>query len=197
MKKENPNPLFNRQTNQLFDIKCETMIKKVLLLFMFVICMTDISAQVTNDDDALVIREISTYLNQGRVMRSSKPVYSDSKNLEDLITNVQPSIYVEAGTVKSYGEKPKNLFTDLSSINQLRNLSMQRNNVEIIIISINRPSDLNSTINLSTLSSFKNLKYVYFVSKVAISSENISSMITNYNEKYSIFYKVQNTDTDQ
>jgi hypothetical protein len=197
MKKENPNPLFNRQTTYLFDKKCETMSKKVLLLFMFVLFITNISAQVTNDDDAPVIREISTYINQGTMMRSAKPVYSDAKNLEDLVTNVQSSVYVKAGSVKSYGEKPKNLFTDLGSINQLGNLSIQRNNIEIIIISINRPSDLNSTINLSMLSSFKNLKYVYFVSKTPITSQNISSMITNYNEKYSIFYKLQSTDTDQ
>lgn len=197
MKKVNPNPLINRQTTYLFDIKCETMSKKVVLLFMFVMFITNISAQATFNEDAPVIREISSYINQGALMRSAKPGYSDSKNLEDLVTQVQPSVYVKAGSVNSYGEKPKNLFTDLSSINQLGNLSIQKNNIEIIVISIDRSADLNSAINLSMLSSFKNLKYVYFVSKVAISSQNISSMITNYNDKYSIFYKVQNSDTDQ
>lgn len=173
------------------------MSKKVVLLFMFVMFITNISAQATIDDDSPVIREISTYINSGTMMRAAKPGYSDSKNLEDLVTKVQSSVYVKAGDVKSYGEKPKNLFTDLSSISQLVNLSIHKNNIEIIIISINSSSDLNSTINLSMLSSFKNLKYVYFVSKVAITSQSINSMISNYNEKYSIFYKVENSDTDQ
>lgn len=173
------------------------MSKKVILLFMFVMFITNISAQVTLNDDAPVIREIGTYINQGTMMRSANPGYSDSKNLEDLVTKVQSSVYVKAGVVNSYGEKPKNLFTDISSLAQLGNLSIQRNNVEIIIISINRSSELNSSINLSMLSSFKKLKYVYFVSKVAVSSQNIASMITNYNEKYSVFYKFQNGDTDQ
>ncbi|MGV9005003.1 hypothetical protein [Flavobacterium sp.] len=197
MKKQNPNPLINRQATYLFDIKCKTMSKKVVLLFMFVMFITNISAQATLNEDAPVIREISSYINQGALMRSAKPGYSDSKNLEELVTQVQSSVYVKAGSVNSYGEKPKNLFTDLTSITQLGNLSIEKNNIEIIVISIDRSVDLNSTINLSMLSSFKKLKYVYFVSKVPVSAQSISSMITNYNEKYSIFYKVQNSDTDQ
>ena len=197
MKKVNPNPLINRQTTYLFDKKCETMSKKVILLFMFVMFITNISAQVTNDEDAPGIREISTFINQGALMRSAKPGYSDSKNLENLVTKVQSSVYVKNGTVNSYGEKPKNLFTDISSINQLGNLSMLKNNIEIVIISINTSAELNSIVNLSMLSSFKNLKYVYFVSKVAITNQNISNMISNYNDRYSIFYKFENSDTNQ
>jgi len=199
MKTMIPNQLINLQTNKMFEKSNVTMRIKVLLLLMFATFCTNMSAQVgLGSEEAPIVRELSTYLNSERGMRlSSSNTYSDVKNLEDLISNVQPSVYFYSGNVKTYGEKPKNLFTDLSSLNQLSNPSILKNNIEIIIISISNSNELNSTLDMSLFSSFKNLKYIYLTSKVNVTDRAISRMIQNNNEKYSVFYKVENRDTNQ
>ncbi|HQW69601.1 MAG TPA: hypothetical protein PLH25_08030 [Flavobacterium sp.] len=199
MKTNIPNQLINLQTNKMFEKSNVTMRIKVMLLLMFAMICANMSAQVgLESDDTPIVRELSTYLNSERGMRlSSSNTYSDVKNLEDLISNVQPSVYFYSGNVKTYGEKPKNLFTDLSSLNQLSNPSILKNNIEIVIISISNSNELNGTLDMSLFSSFKNLKYIYLTSKVAVSNSRISGMIQNNNEKYSVFYRVEDGDTNQ
>ena len=134
MKTNIPNQLINLQTNKMFEKSNVTMRIKVMLLLMFVMICANMSAQVgLESEDAPVVRELNTYLNSERGMRlSSSNTYSDVKNLEDLISNVQPSVYFYSGNVKTYGEKPRNLFTDLSSLNQLSNPSMASNQFNIL-----------------------------------------------------------------
>ena len=199
MKKVIPNKLINPQTIKKFDKSNVPMRIKVLLLLMFVTLCTNMFAQARLDNgDTPDIKELSTYLNSQRAMRlSSSNTYSDATYLEKIISEVQPSVYFFDGEVKTYGEKPKNLFTDLSSLPQLNHPNIQKNNVEIIIISINNTSDLNRTLDMSLFSNYKNLKYVFITSKVSISESNISSMLRNYNSAYSIYFKVDNKDTNQ
>ena len=170
---------------------------KVFLLLMLVTFSTSLSAQVKSEIETPNVREINSYLNkQGALMRTSGNVYSDAKNLEDLISNVQSSVYYYSGVIKTYGEKPKNLFTNISSLAQISNQNFFKNNIEIVVLTIDKPSDL-STIDMALLSSLKNLKYIYIVSKVSVTSQTISNLIINSNEKYSVFYKVDSKDTDQ
>lgn len=193
----NPNKLINLQAKFLFEKSNETMRIKVFLLLMLVTFSTSLSAQVKSEIETPNVREINSYLNkQGALMRTSGNVYSDAKNLEDLISNVQSSVYYYSGVIKTYGEKPKNLFTNISSLAQISNKNFFKNNIEIVVLTIDKPSDL-STIDMALLSSLKNLKYIYIVSKVSVTSQTISNLIINSNEKYSVFYKVDSKDTDQ
>jgi hypothetical protein len=89
---------------------------------------------------------------------------------------------------------PVNLFTDMNSLAQVDNLVTLKNNIEIVIIKIDNASQLNSSINLALLSNFKKLKYIYIASSIDISSSEIVKMINNYDEKYSIFYKIDKGD---
>jgi hypothetical protein len=82
----------------------------------------------------------------------------------------------------------------MNSLGQIDNLVTLKNNIEIVIIKVDNRSQINSSINLALLSNFKKLKYIYIVSSIDISSSEIANMITNYNEKYSMFYKIDNGD---
>lgn len=199
MKKVIPNKLINPQTIEKFEKSNVPMRIKVLLLLMFVNFCTNMFAQARLDNsDTPEIKELSTYLNSQRAMRlSSSNTYSDATYLEKIISEVQPSVYFFGGEVKTYGEKPKNLFTDLSSLSQLSHPNIQKNNVEIIIISINNNNDLNRTLDMSLFSNYKNLKYILITSKVSVNENIISSMLRNYNSAYSIYFKVDNKDTNQ
>jgi hypothetical protein len=120
-----------------------------------------------------------------------------AQNLENLLYKVQPSIYFNSGNVKTYGEKPKVFFVDARSLNRISNSNLLKNNIEIVTIKINSATELSSTIDLSVFSNFKNLKYIYIVSSVSTTDVALSKMILNYDEKYSIFYKVEKGDTNQ
>lgn len=166
---------------------------------MFVLYITGISAQSTmvNDDLPRVI-EINSYLNANvTVSKNNSARFSDAKNLDKLIFEVQPSIYYYAATVKNYGDKPKNFFTDLSSLDQLNSLNVSKNNIEIIVFSINNTGDLSANIDLAKLSSFKNLKYIYFISKVTVTEQTLANLITNYSAKYSLYYKLISATSEQ
>ena len=64
------------------------------------------------------------------------------------------------------------------------------NNIEIINIKIKNRSDLNYKVDLMQFSEFSSLKYFYFNSDFTITEKEIANMIVNYNDQYSIFYKI-------
>jgi hypothetical protein len=200
MKTLNPNPLFNLQAHYVFEKINQIMSKKVILLLMFVFYYTGISAQnlsTIQDVAATVpVSELTSYLDSASKSTNTAEL-TNAQNVKSLTTLVHSSVYLYGGTLRTYGEKPKKLFTDLASVATAPNSIIDKNNIEIIIIRIENASQFNSSIDLSLLSSFKNLKYIYFVSNIPTTNDAISRMISNYTEKYSVFYKIEKGDTNQ
>ncbi len=164
---------------------------------MLVFFYSNISAQLQNisqESDVVTVTNIDSYFDTAKKNTVSNGAKLNAQNLKTLTTNVQPSVYCYSNTVNTYGDKPVNLFTDMNSLGQLDNLVTLKNNIEIVIIKVDNRSQINSSINLALLSNFKKLKYIYIVSSIDISSSEIANMITNYNEKYSVFYKIDNGD---
>lgn len=188
-----PNRLNNRQTKQMFEKTNETMRIKVLLLLLLVTICTSMSAQVNIErENSLVVRDINSLLNsQGASQRTSGNLQTDSRNLEDLILKNQSSVYFSSGNINVYGEKPRNLYTDLNSLSHVSSADFLKDYVEIVIISIKNSAELNGTIDMSLLSSLKKLKYVYFVSDVNATESNFMQMIQNSSDKYSFYYKLE------
>lgn len=168
----------------------------LLLTFMF-FCIT-VSAQNINTETSTNVYELKSFISTAKknaaVSKSTRA--KNTENLEDLIYNNQPSIYFYNGEVKTYGEKPKNLFTDLASVNQLNGTMMLKNNIEIITINFNTASEANEFIDTNSFSSFKNLKYLYLVFNFPVSEEKIKNIIRNHNDKYSVFYNVSIGDSN-
>jgi hypothetical protein len=164
---------------------------------MFVFFYSNINAQLRNiseESDAFTVTNIDFYFDNAKKSTASNVAKLNAQNLKTLTTNVQPSVYCHSNTVNTYGDMPVNLFTDMNSFAQVDNLVTLKNNIEIVIIKIDNASQLNSSINLALLSNFKKLKYIYIASSIDISSSEIVNMITNYDEKYSIFYKTDKGD---
>lgn len=137
------------------------------------------------------IRSFISSINNSNLSVSQKN--AQRQQIENLLYHTQPSVYFYDGVAKTYGNKPNCFFTDLNSLNKIQAADILRNNIELVTIAID--SEWNAKIDLSVFSSFKNLKYINIVSGVAVSKEEIASMILGYNEKYSIFYKIDNADT--
>ena len=175
------------------------VMKRLLLLLIVLFFNVTISGQTRKiDEDAPKIMEakafITTLKNKNSTSRKSKP---ENTNLEVLLYDNQPSIYFNSTEIKTLGENPKSFFVEFQNLNKLSNSNLLKNNIEIVTIKINNLNELNSTIDLSVFSSFKKLKYVHIYSSVDINESILSKMISNYNEKYSVFYTIENGDKSQ
>ena len=195
-----PNQLINPRGNALlFRKNPQLVMKRLLLLLVVMLYGITINAQdLRMNDNPLQVSDVNSFLSSMRASEQNRrATYSNAAHIEDLIHKVQPSVYYFSGSVKTYGEKPKNLFTDIPSLSGLSNADILKNNIELVVIKIKNAAELNSAIDLSMLSGYKNLKYIYIVSGVSTTQENITRMIRNYEEKYSVFYKIDKGDNNQ
>ncbi len=190
MQKTTPKQVVNLQ-NFFYSLQKPlfSILKGVMIVAVFISFCSTIYAQ--NSISSTPVLEVKSYMSSLRTLeQNSKSSYSNAQNLEDLLFKVQPSIYFFSGDIKSYGEKPKNLYTGISSLNGISNANLSKNNIEIVIIKIDSNNDLNSTIDLNVFSNFYKLKYIYILSSISITEQDISKMILNYDEQYTIFYKI-------
>ena len=196
MDKKAPNLFYN-----LINIGLQNKIfykQESLLLLIFLISCFSMSAQQIETEKSAEVFELKSYISSSNKKASQSKLTRNinTQNLENLIYQTQPSVYFYNGEVKTYGEKPKNLFTEITSIGKLDQTAMLKNNIEIITININNESQANQFIDTNSFSSFKNLKYIYLVFNFPISQTKIPNIIRNYNDKYSVFYNISIGDSN-
>jgi hypothetical protein len=199
MKTNSPNVLFNHQASLLLEKTSQVMKQKLLLILMLVSLCTVGFAQSgrSSESGAIVVTDVNSILFPSTSARMVSNSEVNAARVRELITQVQSSTYYFEGVVKTYGAVPTNLFTDLSSLNQVNNSITQKENIEIVTIRINTASELNSTIDLAVFSNFPNLKYIYFITKLNTSSANIAGHLANYDNRFNIFYKLDKGDSNQ
>lgn len=181
MKKNTPSKLIAPQNDSISNPKSFTFTIKIaaFLLVLTSFC-NSISAQNGNSVTPQV-KELDLYLSSLKSIDQNKFNYVDN-----LVHGLQPSIYFYSNVIKTYGEKPNTLYTDINSMQDSGNPGLLRDNIEIVNLKI---INTNDKINLSKFSNYNNLKYIYVVSKINLNDQNVINMIRNYDEKYIIFYK--------
>lgn len=208
--KKNPNmPKFINQVKKAifeknYSTKSYCMKTKILIVLLFTFFSLHISAQTSSrlvaENPSVTVIDIDDFLavptGLQRTSNQSAVNTLNVQNVRNLIFNTQPSIYYYSGTEKVYGEKPKNLFTDLTSVNNLDSGISLKNNIEIITIKVDNSGQLNTPINLDSFASFKNLKYIYIVTSFETTSQAIANMIVGSNDQYSVFFNVEKGDTN-
>lgn len=144
----------------------------------------------------LKITELNKFIDnlksQEKLLKSE---YSNAKWLENLLYEVQPSLYYYDGDLKSYGKNPTTLFTDIKSFNRISEIIIEASSVEIIRINITDKNDLNTILNSKEFQNFKKLKYIYFTSAIDINENDIIKILNNSEIEYSIFYSIYKRDT--
>lgn len=199
MKTNNPNVLFNHRAIALLGKTSQVMKQKLLLILMLVSFCSGVFAQ-GRSNGTIEVTEMNSILSSNGASSRVASTNSGSVNvarLRDLVTQVQSSTYFYSGEVKTYGDAPTNLFTDLASLPQVNNSITLKQNVEMVTVFINTASDLNSTIDLAAFSNFPNLKYIYFISYVNTTSANIASHLVNYDSRFNLLYKIDKGDRNQ
>ena len=176
--------------------------KNILMLLIFLLILfssINVSAQEQKNvisKDSRILERKSFVADLRASEQSARSSYSNAQRIETLLSKVQPAAYCYSGTVKTYGEKPVCLFTDIQSLRNLSDQNILRDNIEMLTIKIQSQSDLNTTIDMNNLSEFKNLKYVQIVSTVPTTESTITKMILNNDEKYNVFYTIQTGDSE-
>ncbi|MBX9808207.1 MAG: hypothetical protein K2X95_10460 [Flavobacteriaceae bacterium] len=191
MKKTTQNLIVNFKSNLISSQQLLSLtIKKVLFTIVFSFSFATISAQNGNSVTPAVM-EVNAYVSSLKLIeKNSSSSFSNAQNVEDLVYKLQSSVYFNSGIIKTFGENPRNLYTDIASLNGISGASLMKSDIEIVIIKINNTNDLNSNIDLSLFSAFHKLKYIYIVSSVNTTEQNIAKIFRNYDEQYSLFYKI-------
>lgn len=203
MKRQVPNELINQPDNVLLlRNPLISMMRKLLLLLMFVFFATNVSAQEAKNFGS-GIPEVKAFIaslrasEQTASKQSAGSSFSQAQSIEDLVYKPYDAQYLSGGIVKTYGGKPRQLFVDVTSLSGLNNPALLKNNVDIVTIRINSANDLNATIDLSQFSSFKSLKYVHIVSAVATSASHLASKVVNFEERLTVFYSINTGEGNQ
>lgn len=186
-----PTILINPKSNVLLSLFKPQIIMKRLLLVLVLVCFClPTKAQVSRDAHPNPIMEVSAYLSSLRTQSATARTSSSGVDrLENLLNEVQPAVYLSSGQTKTYGDQPTVLYTDVNSLTNASMLVASKESIEIVTINVERSADLR-TIDLSLLSSFPNLKYVYLLSTVETSSSNLVNLVQNPGNRFVVFYKI-------
>jgi len=166
--------------------------KTFLLFTLAFLSLTSFQSVAQNEISVTpVVMEVDSYVSSLKLTEKNSPSsFSNAQNVEDLVYKLQSSVYFNSGNVKTFGENPRNFYTDIASLKGISSASLMKKDIEIVIIKINNTNDFNSNIDLSLFSDFYKLKSIYIVSSVNTTEQNIAKMFRNYYEQYSIFYKI-------
>ncbi|NMH29153.1 hypothetical protein [Flavobacterium silvaticum] len=111
--------------------------------------------------------------------------------VEKLISEVQPVIYAENGTVKVFGSDPVCLQSSAAQLASVLQMGLPVENVELITVKINTISDLNTPLNLSSLEGFDSLKYVHVLSEVDAPASALAAYVQNATPQTAVFYSTK------
>jgi hypothetical protein len=115
-------------------------------------------------------------------------ISKEATKIESLVYNVQPTLYIQQGVEKTYGETPPVRVTvDAQSVNNLKDANQLFSQVELITIKIDNPDDLNLSLDLTALPGFTNLKYIHFLCSINCAPGDIAKLYT-LNPGVTVFY---------
>ena len=178
---------------------------KYLLMLIFLFSISNfVNAQ---QNKIIQIVENDNQLNENKVernhksskfsKRSSKSESEDSarEDFNDLQFKSQHSVYVADKKIfnRTGGNKAARLrLEDVSSIEFLYTQNADFNQVKVISIKINNLLDLNQKLDMSKLSAFDQLKYIFLQCGFDCTEDQIQKFILNYKSNITIYYMVSN-----
>lgn len=172
---------FNKMNYSIWNFK---VVLKILILFLVLLGFENSIAQTSSNTPNT--KEINSFLSTLKTSSSS-----DFEKLDGLVHKLNPAVYAYDNTLKIFGQNSTVLYTDLASLNYIKNNSIPAaNTIELIRIDIKKSSDLYGKIDLSMFSDFPNLKYIYIYSEIATNEMTLNQIFSNYDSKYSLIYSI-------
>ncbi|PKP14839.1 MAG: hypothetical protein CVU07_12825 [Bacteroidetes bacterium HGW-Bacteroidetes-23] len=135
------------------------------------------------------IIEVNEYLKR-ESMSESRSI-AKTISVKSLIKDLHPSIYVNNGSVNTYGKPAKVLFVDAKSISKVRDLNLDMSQVELVTIKINKKEELSTPIDLSIFSNYPTIKVIYLTVSFDCTVDILNNLIKTDKTEYTILYSVE------
>jgi hypothetical protein len=195
MRKESSNQSMKVINSYLFLSKLNQKIFFVLLLILFVSINSfsqNIARPKQNVERNIVsVVEFDDYLKS--IASSNKSTAKiDHDNLLSLVKDLKPTIYLKNGLVKTYGANPSVLRADVASLKLASNSKSSMKDVEILIINVDNPKDLQAPIDLSIVTNLKKVRYIYLLLSFNESATTLSNWIRNVNPETVVLFTIDN-----
>jgi hypothetical protein len=127
--------------------------------------------------------------------RSNSKEKNTNKRFFEIAYKKFSTIYVENGNIKKVSEEgnPIKLKSDDLQLQSLLNSSNNLfESIELITVDLKQQSDLSKSINVSNLTEFKNLKYIFVKCYFECSADQIRRLILNSNPEITVYYILTN-----
>lgn len=153
----------------------------ISFIFLLSLCSFNLaSAQSLKEYNKLISEMTSS---------TDEAVQSQAVRLQKLATELQPTVYV-GDEIKAFGgEAPVCAIIDGASVAKIYTDNNLYSSVELLTIIIDQ-SGLSTPINLSSLTSFPNLKYIRLLCEYSFTASQIESMVTGSNTAIIVCYLV-------
>jgi hypothetical protein len=165
-----------------------TKLRRRAMMSVLLILMLVFSILKTFAQDA---KELGTTLSSMKAS-SDASIQSQAAHIESLIYYLQPKLYINNGVEKKYGEvSPVSVESDAQSVSNLNEVNSLFSQVELITIKLNSPEDLNFVLDISTLHSFVNLKYIQFLCNFNCAPSLINKLFLQKNNSgVTVYYNI-------
>jgi hypothetical protein len=154
MKNQYNSSLHIKSEQGIASAALKSFIKNFSLVILFV--LTSYCLQAQN------ILELNAMLATSKASTDAA-VVANSAHLESLINDLQPTVYIGTSVKSNGGAQPVCAEIKAADIQKLKTENSLFSQVELITILVNKTSDMNFVLDLAEISSFTNLKYVYFL----------------------------------
>ncbi|WP_374548838.1 hypothetical protein [Flavobacterium sp.] len=173
----------------LFKIEKKLMVKA---LFFLLAILSIGTAEAQNAKEGVSITNIDDFVSSLQSSTQRNNNGGEAAKVLSLANDANSSVYLMNNTMNTYGNRPECLFTDVNSFGMITNGSVPMSNVKMVIIKINRQSDLNAKLELSILDNFPSVKYVYILSSVSCTETAVKQVVKNSSSEstFNVFYKI-------
>lgn len=173
----------------LFKIEKKLMVKA---LFFLLAILSISTAEAQNAKKGVSVTSIDDFVSSLQSSTQRNNNGGEAAKVLSLANDANSSVYLMNNTMNTYGSRPECLFTDVNSFGMITNGSVPMSNVKMIIIKIDRQSDLNAKLELSILDNFPSVKYVYILSSVNCTETAVKQVVKNSSSEstFNVFYKI-------
>lgn len=185
MRRSTLNQPSKTRNNSTFLNKITNFSKLSLTLIVVLLSSFNSFSQL---NQRIPIIEKTNFLTSLRTSSTTTPILYNS--VVSLFKDVNSSIYLSNNQVNTIGAIPLCMFTDVTSLSIANNPSLLVNDIELVTIKIDNPSSLNSSINLSVVSRYKNVKYIYFKVSFDFQLSQLMSQIKEVDPKVVLIYSI-------
>ncbi|CAH8286286.1 hypothetical protein EV196_106246 [Mariniflexile fucanivorans] len=156
-------------------------------LYLFLFSFNELSAQ---ENGVFELKESNTSSKQ-----TSKTLKgTDRDGFYNLTYKLHPTFYVENKNIMENNTNnikvTKLTFNDLNSFDLLNQYNPKFDDVELITITLKTVGDFKNKLNLSSLSGFSNLKYIYVKCNFECTELQIKQFI-EFDPNIRVFYKIE------